>query len=309
MDGSSTASNELEGTVFFQKKAGPHYALGIGLRENGDRKPSFTERDKKTLLVKIVDNTYEFPLQAPNGTLYAGLDRYSYDADWLMDRLCGGTDLRCVIYLGDSKYSFDLESANLPLLLENEGIAPGSAEMTLKEALEVYITDADWTDDKDGYINAYNYLYKHINDFALMTTDDLERDIQGSFLETEVTQSTGGGYWVIRKYEGSNAQQLHWWAWHDERVNADDITRDRSEDPLPISVENDLLKRGMLGAAQVRRIADGIYIRYIHGVEEGYRAPDYLMFSYDGPYRWQSDLDEMSAEVLRHVITSIGGTD
>ena len=300
-DGEHIEEQDLEGTVFFQKTYGSHCAMGIGLRENGEIKPTITDKDEKQLLVKIDDKTYEFPLTAPNGTLYAGVERYSYDGDWLLNQLYNGTDLRCVIYVGKSKYSFNLDSGNLAQLMNDENLAPVPAEMSVKEALEIYLTDANWTNDKTGFTRAYNYFYNHIEDFPRMTTADLEREINGVYLETEVTQTTGGGYWVIRKYEDSMSQQLHWWASYDERLKADDISRDRSDNPSEFSVENDMLTRGIISSAQVRKIADGIYIRYIRGPQGDYRSPDYLMFAYNGPYKWRADIEAMSAELLRGV--------
>ena len=46
---------------------------------------------------------------APNGDLYLGALN-DEDGNWFVDTLCGGNDIKCVIYIGSSKYNFTISS-------------------------------------------------------------------------------------------------------------------------------------------------------------------------------------------------------
>ncbi len=314
-DNTATKNQELAGYAYFQIMSdNTHYALGFQLLEYGNIDAIFSDSDVKTLKVKIQDKISEFNLDgiSPNGNVFTGVRDYEYGGDWLLNQLYQGQDLRCIVYLGSSKYSFSLQSGNLPQLLDQAGIQPAPSGITLKEVLSTYLTDADWTNDPEGFKTAYAYFYKHRNDFDILTTSDLQKEIQGTFLEIEAGQSDSG-YWVIRNYDGSQSQQLHFWANHKERLNPDDTRKyDRSEAPKEYSVADDLMTRniGLIMCYQIRKIADGVYIRYgtnSFKKDAEYTNPDYIMISFDGSYAYgyDSEFEKMIGDIVPETLSKV----
>ena len=197
-------------------------------------------------------------------------------------------------------------------MLDQAGIQPGPSGITLKEVLSTYLTDSDWTNNADGFKTAYSYFYKHRKDFDILTTSDLEKEIQGNFLEIEVGQSDSG-YWVIRNYDGFQSQQLHFWANHKERLNPDDTRKyDRSEAAKEYSVADDLMTRniGLIMRYQIRKIADGVYIRYgtnSFKKDAEYTNPDYIMISFDGSYAYgyDSEFKKMIGDIVPETLSKV----
>ena len=313
-DNTATKNEKLTGYAYFQIMSdNTHYALGFQLLEYGNIDATFLDSDKKTLKVKIQDKISEFNLDgvSPNGNVFTGVRDYEYGGDWLLNQLYQGQDLRCIVYLGSSKYSFNIQSGNLPQVLDQAGIQPGPSGITLKEVLSTYLTDSDWTNNADGFKTAYSYFYKHRNDFDILTTSDMQKEIQGTFLEIEVGQSDSG-YWVIRNYDGSQSQQLYYWANHKERLNPEDIQYDRSEAAKEYSVADDLMTRniGLIMRYQIRKIADGVYIRYgtnSFKKDAEYTNPDYIMISFEGSYAYgyDSEFKKMIGDIVPETLSKV----
>ncbi len=314
-DNTATKNEKLTGYAYFQIMSdNTHYALGFQLLEYGNIDATFLDSDKKTLKVKIQDKISEFNLDgvSPNGNVFTGVRDYEYGGDWLLNQLYQGQDLRCIVYLGSSKYSFNIQSGNLPQVLDQAGIQPSPSGITLKEALSTYLTDSDWTNNTDGFKTAYAYFYNHREDFDILTTSDLEKELQGNFLEIEVGQSDSR-YWVIRNYDGSLSQQLYYWANHKERLNPEDIQYNRSEAAKEYSVADNIMTRNISGLNmryQIRKIADGIYIRYgtnSFKKDAEYTNPDYIMISFDGSYAYgyDSEFKKMIGDIVPEALSKV----
>lgn len=108
----ATASSTLSGALFIQKVS-QKYVAAFRLLEYGNTPATYlsSEEDELILKTKVGDEVKEFNLfgTAPNGDLYLGALN-DEDGNWFVDTLCGGNDIKCVIYIGSSKYNFTISS-------------------------------------------------------------------------------------------------------------------------------------------------------------------------------------------------------
>ena len=286
----ATTSSELNVTMVIQKRPDNiHYYAAFILYEYGDNPADYSSYDSKTLKVKIGDVISQFPLQSVSGNpgLGLGIDTFDYGGDWLLGQLYMGQDLRCIINVGTSQYNFTVESANLPQLIVENGFAIGPAELTAKEAINIYLTD-----DVHVMREAQDFFIRHINDYEILNSTELSQLLIGNFLEIQV--DTFSPYWTIQKYENGASAQIAFLADSHGTRSFEDTTQFVAQ---PFSTSNDLLTTGagksIEKAFQVRKIADGIYIRYKADSNGHYSVPDHFMISYNDPVTGFSSVGTM----------------
>lgn len=105
----ATSKAKLSGVLFVQKVS-QKFVSAFRLMEYGSSPATYlsSEEDEIILKTKVGDEVKSFDLfgSAPNGDLYLGM--LNEDGNWLADTLCSGTDIKCVIYIGNSKYNFTI---------------------------------------------------------------------------------------------------------------------------------------------------------------------------------------------------------
>ena len=256
----ATNSSDLRGTIYFEQKTNSdHYIVGFTLLEYGNKNATYLISDEKTLKIKIDDTIYEFPIYgtSPNGVLAVGVDDYDYGADFILGMLYIGKDLRCIINIGSSQYRFNIKSSNLPQLMVNAEIDVPPADMTAKEALNIYLTD-----NSKGFKPAYAFFSLHRDDYPILTVNEMEQEIQGTFFEAQV--DTLYPYWDIRKYEDGRYETLAFLRdSYGSREFKKAVYYGSSGDPTtPYSFKDNLIIMNGKDIYQVRKLADGIYLRY-----------------------------------------------
>ena len=297
---SNTATNEsnLSGEIFFQQKDNSeHYIAGFTLFEYEDKQATFFDSDEKVLKVKIDDNIYTFPLQgvSPNGDLFVGVDAYDYSGDWLMLALSLGIDLRCIINLGSSQYSFSLNSDNIADLMTEENIPAPPAQMTARDALTAFLLE-----DIEGIVDAKNFFYDHINDYEIVTSEELENLLSGNnFFEVEIETAYNNNLnynsWVMMKYNHHERTQLSY-VYRRPDTGASRIFEASNYKPTGFSISNDKLFIGD-NTYEIRKITDDIYVRY--NLDSSRKTvDDYIMIRYNEPVQSVSDVATMLATII-----------
>lgn len=147
--------------------------------------------------MKINDVTVEGELLgvAPNGSLFLGEQKYSWGGDLLFNELLKGKDVKCIAYIDTSEYNFTIKSLNMPQLCSKMNYEPGAGELTLKEAVQIYL------EDTREYIKAAgdcieNNAYKA----QTMDTNAIEETFNGYFLEI----------W-LGNYHPAGEYRFPWW--------------------------------------------------------------------------------------------------
>lgn len=192
----ATTSSELNVVVrFMEKPNSGHYVAQFVLLEYGDTPATYLDSDDLVLKTKVDDSITEYSLsgEAPNGSLFLGLSDYNYDGDLLFNELYAGKDVRCIINIESSQYNFTITSGNLATLSDENDFGAAPAEMTISEAVAVFLND-----DSKHAIEAGECLEAHMSDMNLLDFDTFTNSLNGTYLEI----STGG-------YQGANDGEIY----------------------------------------------------------------------------------------------------
>ena len=199
----ATAESDLSVVVHFAKKARfNHYIAGFELKEYNNTNATYISSDLKTFKIKLNDEIITMNLTGspPNDTLYLGSEDYGWSADLVFNELLKGNDVRCIVNLGSSEYNFTLNSNNFTSLCNKNNIQAGATELTLKEALNIYL------EDTGCYIGgAVEVIEKSIDKFEIMDADEVKEYFDGVFLSIPVSASQYIGdyafpYWKYQIY-------------------------------------------------------------------------------------------------------------
>lgn len=156
----ATAGSELAGYVFMYMMDG-YPTFSIRLLEYGDHPATYTSSDVPEFKIKIEDTIIEFhPVMGnpPNGDLMV------YDSsETLYTALYNGTDVRCIAYIGSSKYSFTIPADGFADLCGETGYITQALyfSMTDKETL---LGRAKEFVDAGDYGKAIEYL-EYLGDY------------------------------------------------------------------------------------------------------------------------------------------------
>jgi hypothetical protein len=192
----ATTSSELNVVVRFAKKPiSGHYVAQFVLLEYGDTPATYLDSDDLVLKTKVDDSITEYSLsgEAPNGSLFLGLSDYNYDGDLLFNELYAGKDIRCIINIESSQYNFTITSGNFATLSDENDFEATPAEMTISEAVAVFLND-----DSKHATEAGECLKTHASDMNLLNSDTFTNSLNGAYLEI----STGG-------YQGANDGEIY----------------------------------------------------------------------------------------------------
>lgn len=194
---SNTATNdsELNVTVYFES---PY--LVFHMLEYDDTPISYISSDELLLKAKIEENVFEYTLsgQAPSSDLYVSLMTDTGIANELGNALLGGANIKCVIYVGSSKYNFELNGSGLAdtidqmCNLEHSNIDNISSDEEALKNVDILtshiFTDAyqfgDGSFENDPqYQSAWEYFNTHKDDFATLSDDELKNLLLGTWQE------------------------------------------------------------------------------------------------------------------------------
>lgn len=180
---SNTATSEGELTVdlkFIKKEIFDHYMVQFDLKEYGDANATYVSGDSLTLKIKVNDEVTEYPLTGidPNGSLYLGRDDYCWEGDVLFNELYSGNDIRCIVTIGNSEYSFTICSSNFPDLCKKNNLTSVSADLTTREAVNIIL------EDRGLYMSvARDCISENSEQFELLTSEQITELLNGYFVE------------------------------------------------------------------------------------------------------------------------------
>ena len=176
---STSSDNGLTGSIsFYQKKIG-HLMATFTLLEDGKIKATYTGADTMILKIKVGDAVSEYTMRGleNNSGLVLGYGAVDYGGDELFNYLYGGTDVRSVIEISSSKYTFEIKSANFGELCKENGISAAPAKMTTADAVSFLV------DDKGLYVEeAFETLKENLPSMERVKSEDISKEINGNFI-------------------------------------------------------------------------------------------------------------------------------
>lgn len=201
-DFSNTATNssELSGSVFVVKTVGSgstDWSVYFRLLEYGSSPVTYHADDDLILKIKVDDTIEEYTLTgvAPNGDLRLGEDKIGNNP--IYDYLYDGKDVRCVIYIGNSKYNFTVESNGFVNACVEAGyISQEKADIdamsitSVSDVIESFYLHADST-KRNGY------LAEHRTEYAIVPDSELSEMLDGYWM-TVATNTWGS--WDMYKF-------------------------------------------------------------------------------------------------------------
>ena len=207
-----------------------YYNLSFKLLEYNDTPATYLSSDSKELKIKVgsINRVYEYDLlgQEPNGYVYVG-DSSGED---IIKYLYEGNDVRCVLKLGSSKYSFALEAGNIAELIDEGGYgAPldekgrqerkskheleeeqerireeqeksrkkqeaeiAQAEEIIKSKDDFIAAYVNHTDAANDYESGFYYFKAHADEFETLTEEELSSIFPCRFRYYTVNWALGG---------------------------------------------------------------------------------------------------------------------
>ena len=207
-----------------------YYNLSFKLLEYNDTPATYLSSDSKELKIKVgsINRVYEYDLlgQEPNGYVYVG-DSSGED---IIKYLYEGNDVRCVLKLGSSKYSFALEAGNIAELIDEGGYgAPldekgrqerkskheleeeqerireeqeksrkkqeaeiAQAEEIIKSKDDFIAAYVNHTDAANDYESGFYYFKAHADEFETLTEEELSSIFPCRFRYYTVNWAIGG---------------------------------------------------------------------------------------------------------------------
>ena len=210
----ATSESELSVAVLFTKNSTQnHYIAQFSLFEYMENIATYTSSSETILKIKIDDVVSEYNLygEAPNGSLYLGLNDYDYSADYIFDELYTGHDVRCIITIDSSTYNFTIPSQNITSVGDDIGFGYIYPGLTTSEAIDAYLLDSG---NRDLQTAAQESLVSHLDDYELLGSSELaELFADSTFLN--ILSATGMPYedrlyllWYIDSYFDGQAQIL-----------------------------------------------------------------------------------------------------
>ena len=209
----ATPGSDLTVVVTIGKKAKfNHYVIGFDLKEYNNTNATYFSSDSKTFKMKIGEEVITMNLlgSEPNGTLYLGAEDYGWSGDLLFNELLNGNDVRCIINIDSSEYNFTITNDNFTTLCNEIGITAGATELTLKEALNIYL------EDTGAYVEgASECIQKHMDNFEIMSAEEVKNYFDGNFLAISPrTWQDVGDYgfpnWEFQRYDVADKEVTYY---------------------------------------------------------------------------------------------------
>lgn len=218
------------------------YDLSFKLLEYKDTPATYFSSDSKELKIKVgsINTVYEYGLlgEEPNGNVYVS----GSSGEDIVKCLYEGNDIRCVLNLGSSKYSFALEAGNIAELIDEGGYgAPldeegrkerkskheieeaqessrkkqeaelAQAEKVIKPKDDFIAAYVNHTDADNDYESGFYYFKAHADEFETLTEEELSSIFPCRFRYYTVNWAIGGttGAGDLYEYDADgNSKQL-----------------------------------------------------------------------------------------------------
>lgn len=303
----ATASSELSGYVRFTKKPNSdHYIAQFVLLEYNNTPATYNSGDSLSMKVKIGDTITDLTLtgEAPNGSLFLGISAFDYAADYLFDELYLGLDLRCIIYIGSSQYNFTIACDNFTELCDAEGFPMAPAQMTVKEAVDIFVTE------NGPYMGAAVDIFTNgIENFEIANTDELTTALYGNFFEIQIDDFAP--YWTIKNYDNSTTSQIAFMEYNAYGRGFEDTSESISRGDYEFRTDNNLMTvvfgGGITESYQVRKLSDDVFVTYEPNDNGEYIIPAKLMIRYNDVVSSTTDVyDNMLPYIQNTLIPQIG---
>lgn len=180
----ATSDSDLTVVVNFMKKGDyNHYIALIDLKEYNDTNATYYSSDTITFKMKVGDEIIEDTMTGnpPNESVCLGVSEYSWGGDFLYNALYEGEDVRCIITIGSSEYNFTVTSDNFASVCEQNGYGLGAADLTVKEAVKIFLDD-------EGLYNSYaeEWLMNNLDKLKSMESDEIRELLEGYFVDLSV---------------------------------------------------------------------------------------------------------------------------
>lgn len=193
----ATSSSDLLGNVFISLNPGrTHFVVAFRLLEYGNHQAKFLDSNELILKTKIGNDVKEYTLTgfAPNSDLLLGIENMD-DGDAFFQNLYAGNDIRCIIYIGNSQYNFTVKSANISEAAEEvKQLAQAQVEAnkinSVSGALNAIL-------NHEKYGDRYEYLTTHIEDFPVLTNEELSEVITNTWLRITLDNYVYDDWWVF----------------------------------------------------------------------------------------------------------------
>ena len=218
------------------------YDLSFKLLEYKDTPATYFSSDSKELKIKVgsINTVYEYGLlgEEPNGNVYVS----GSSGEDIVKYLYEGNDIRCVLNLGSSKYSFALEAGNIAQIIDEGGYgAPldeegrkerkskheieeaqessrkkqeaelAQAEKVIKSKDDFIAAYVNHTDADNDYESGFYYFKAHADEFETLTEEELSSIFPCRFRYYTVNWAIGGttGAGDLYEYDADgNTKQL-----------------------------------------------------------------------------------------------------
>ena len=229
------------GQIYKETVVGNYPYFSFRLLEYNDIKATYTSYDDISIKTKIGDTIYEFnevTSSAPNGDLtICDTWETTYNA------LYSGEDVRCIVYIGSSKYNFTLPADNFANKVKEAGLLTESVYLAetddetlynqavdlikngqYVEATDILYTIKEYKDSSDliliaalaeGYYNYNNDLWRPlflISENTALADDELRNTLLGEWYELRYRNeryNEDGSY----LYTSDGWQRLKDWGW------------------------------------------------------------------------------------------------
>lgn len=287
----ATASSELNVAIFdwIPNVSGMKsvHLIQLKLLEYNDKPATYYDSSEMTFKMKVNDKIEQYGItgKAPNGDLYIGL--HDNGGDVIHDYLYYGNDIRCIVTIDSSQYNFTIYSSGfadacddaqvkLEAIQEKNRIKTGG--MAIKPFFE----------EKEGsakIFEAYTWMTDNYDSLQLLTTDEINKEIQGEFLSISMNQSKKDvpvvtSYWNIMNYSNGVRTQEYYF-----KEGKDTTDPEKTDFKHDYTVADNLIKEKGTSYGkvpyeyQVRKVSDGFYILYWDS-STNYSTPAFILIKY-----------------------------
>ena len=271
----ATSSSPLDvsifGTVSEVSNSKSNFLFVFRLNEYENTPATYTSDSQMSIKIKVNDVIEEYKLIGfpPNGDVYLGI--YDDGGDKLFNNLYYGNDVRCIVYIDNSKYNFEIKSKGFAdacavAQTQYEAIVEDQKIKTAGKAINALLNE-------ERQNEAYNYFKDNHESFDQLTDEEISNEIQGSFFS--ISMNDVGAVttrWYIMEYNGDERYQSYYFkeGKATEKPEKTDFHHSYTIHDNTID-END----GKY-VYQVRKLAEGYYLLLKDDSEKG-AIPTYLL--------------------------------
>ena len=256
----ATSSGDLSVEVYDMIRG--NHLFYFTLNEYNKTPATYSSSSELTLKTKVGDTITSYKLEgvAPNGFLFLG--RTNTDGNDIFNTLFDGNDIRCIIYIDNSKYNFTISSSGFrEVCAEAQDKLDAITEKNrVKDVASVVNTILNSEDGSAKLLETYDYLASARDDYPLLSDDDIKNEINGDFYYSSLNQYKDNGiiltYRYILNFTGNTKTQKLYWKYG---INDEDPEVQNTQSKFE---HTDGVVTSDLHPYQIRKMADGYYVGY-----------------------------------------------